>query len=433
MLPSSSSSSAYRGIGGSLQVISTASDRTSPAQPLSELTLRSGAKPVTMRSASLLTLPTVLLELVRSALIDRETLQLLLTSRFMSKHLQAIYKMRLRPEVAQHCVSPIVSCQNTVNLSPAYLKMGQLGDSAFTMSKIMKTTGPNETGLGRFVRKFAQDRLLDTTDFDQLRAIFTGVTLGTGGTLTTPEKRKALLECVLAPYATRNNAQIEAAIMGICIGLGGPNMKRAQLNAVLTQILASFETANQEQMVAMIIGMCGALGNSSHARHKEVFLQVLGCRYPVSKNMMSALIQSMCSIFGGKDMPSATRDFVIQKILATYKTKTPQQMGELIWSVCSGLGEELPCGGTDMSRANLNTLLRHIIESDGTSSPVQVAAMLHYLFFALGGTSMTAAHSHVLAARIRQAAQAEKIINMLKTAGDRISIVDILELDGSRV
>lgn len=433
MLPSSSSSSALSGVGSNPHDISIPFHRTGPSQPPSNLTLRSGAAPACIHPVSLLTLPTVLLELVRTALIDRETLQLLVTSRFMSKHLQAIYKLRLRPEVAQHCVSPIASCQNTVNLSPAYLKMGQLGDSAFTMSKIMKATGPNETGLGQFVRKFAQGRLLDTTDFDQLRAIFTGITLGSGGTLTTAEKRKALLECVLAPYATSNNEQIEAAIMGICIGLGGPNMKRAQLNAVLRQILASFETANEEQMEAMIIGVCGALGNLSHARHKEVFLQVLGCRDPVSRNKMAAMIQSMCSIFGGKDIPSATRDFVIQKILATYKTKTPKQMGELIWSVCSGLGEELPCGGTDMSRANLNALLRHIIESDGTSSPVQVAVMLHYLFFALGGTSMTASHRRVLAARIRQAAQAEKIINMLKTVGDRISIVDILELDGSRV
>ena len=292
MLPGSNSSIASFSfnVPASQPIISNSSgdelDRAGPGQPPSDLVLcaTTNKTPVArlFNRDCISTLPTMLIYLLKTWLIDKDSLQLILTSHHISHEVQGFYKLRLRAEVAIRSASAISSCQNTVNLRPALVFMHEAGERMFQKCLSVKSPSVSEADYRACVIQLLTMRLSVTDDLNELREIVTAAGLGLGGTVMSAENRDELLSLILGSYQTTPHRKMGVMIQGICAAIGPKLTKSEHHLAVCDQILASYRTSSPSQMGSMIRGLC-------------IF-------------------------FGGINMPQGVRRFVISKILSSYKT-----------------------------------------------------------------------------------------------------------------
>lgn len=157
-------------------------DSTSQSPAPSNRLLHSGATKTAPVPDRLSTLPTSLIPLIKSCLIDTEALQLILTNQLLRREVEAIYKLKLRKTVADQAVSPIASCQNSENLLPQYVPMGPVGELTFQKCLAFKALDLSDQEFLDSVLKIIRSYLPTTkSDTDQLKDVTSGAVLALGG------------------------------------------------------------------------------------------------------------------------------------------------------------------------------------------------------------------------------------------------------------
>lgn len=344
----------------------------------------SGSRP---GPACISTLPTTLICLIRSWLFDKESLQLILTSRRMKNEVQDMYKLRLRPTVASQSVSPIASCQDPVNRMARYVPMGSAGELTFQKCMALKASGRSEQDFLDGVVKVIVSCLPTTkTNIAQLKDVTAGAVLALGGNSMTAATRNALLAPILGCHDVSSHAQMGAMMLGVFIALGRRTSSGGHHDAVFEQILASHRTVTPHQLGAMIQSVCIVFGGKKMSATAltglmtKIFTFFKTSNYP---SHIATMLYCMCFSLGSVNMTPAHRDGLVKEILESYRRNNKLPLSAMLTGLCRGLG------GTDMQRVHLDAILAQILSGDDTRRIYVIVAAINAICHSLGGLNIS--------------------------------------------
>lgn len=378
--------------GDQSQCSITAQSTDQPGPPSDLALLSDTARHAVTRSvqpAGLLTLPTMVIYLIRSCLLDQESLQLLMTTKLLHNEVQGFYKQRLRPEQARCALSPIASYQNPSNVLPSVLGIGADIESTFQQCLVLKKSSLNETEFCSAVLQILKTALSQSPKPDNLAQISCGVTLGLGGTAITEKSRDALLGFILAQSQTANAGQMGVLMQGVCSGYGGPRIRPAHLHALTGKMLASYKTSAPWQMGAMVAGICYPFCGSSSVAKKNfsaVLQHILNATATSSAHQLEKMICALAYTRGAKNMPATDRDTIIEAILTGSPQNSFEKKMEMICGLCRALG------GTDMTAVQCAGVLQKIMAHYETDRQSPLTTIGRVFFNMLGGRNMSQAN-----------------------------------------
>ncbi len=372
---------------------------TETGQPPSDLMLRSagssGTVPVSERDC-IATLPTMLLHLIKTWLIDKESLPLILTGKRMNHEVQHYYHLRLRPTVAAGTASPIAACQNSANLRPSLIPLGQAGEALYQQCMAMKTPGLPDTEYCSKVIQLLNAQVFDKNDVHPVGDTYAGATLGLGGTFMSAASRDALMAQILGSYKTSSPAQMGAMIRGVCVGLRRPVTSLSHHEGVLGQILASGQTSTPSQMGNMIGAMCRLFGNEKMSSRPRTMLisKILVAHNTLNREQIIAMLHHVCLALGGPTMKPEHRDGLITQILTMYGKHRQLPQAPMIQGLCRGFG------GMQMTDAHRDALLAALLGCLPDWNHREIAMAMASLCIELGGRNLSPHHRDAVLARI---------------------------------
>jgi len=406
--------------------------RAEQAQPPSALVLCTGAATtstlIVPGADCISMLPRMLIYLIKAWLIDKEALQLILASHRMRLEVQSFYALRLRPAIAHRCASPIASYQDTVNLRPAQVFMGEEGEQMFQQCLALKTPDMPADQYRDAVLHILKARLALAKNLGQIRELFVGAGLGFGGTNMSAEHRDALMKAILESINTSSHEQMGAMVAGVCAAIGSKPTRIGHHEAVFNQILASWKTCTPSQMGSMAEAMCIISGGKNMPQQVRAYVvtKILGSFETCSATQIRAMIYCVCLALGGRNMSSTHRDGVLHQIQVQYDDNRRLPLQSMLQGLCKGLGDTemtfsgkdiqltdttavlaqildwhaswnnremgeavsslcVSLGGRHMSATNRDAVVKQILASHATSSPDQIGAMILSVCHALGG------------------------------------------------
>lgn len=372
-------------------------DGAGPGQPPSDLVLCATTNKIPVARLSnrecISTLPTMLIYLIKSWLVDKDTLQLILTCHRMSHEVQGFYRLRLRAAAAELSASAIGSCQNTVNLRPALVYMHEDGEQMFQKCLSLKSPSLSQAEYRAGVIQLLKARLPLTNDLNELRELVTAAGLGLGGTVMSAENRDGLLSLILESYQTTPHRKMGAMIQGICAAIGPRLTKSEHHLAVCDQILASCKTSSPSQMGSMVRGLCIFFGgiNMPQGVRRFVISKILASHKTLAGLQMRGMIYTVCLALGGRNMSLQHRDGLMEQILALYALHRELPLESILQGLFKGYGDtEMRFDGRDMKPADMDAVLTRILGCHDIWDNREMGIAIAALCFCLGDTSMPA-------------------------------------------
>jgi len=410
-------------------------DMATGSQPPSDLALCSvGTRTSTTRSgcpalASFLTLPTTLLHLVTSCLIDKEALQLILSCRALRDDIQGFYQSRLR---VPHTLSPIASYQNPVHRQPKYVPMDTIAERIFQDCVTLKARGWPDAEYCRNVLQVVETCLSSHADLELIMETSIGVGLSLGGSLMPDAHRDALLDCIQRCCKTGSvqNERVTEMVYGMCVAQGGENIPARKCGEFMDALLDRYASDKQIWLTAWMCGLFTGLGGEAMSRSNLVMvLDRLMVRFDrLHFNDMGGVIAQLCIALGGPDISPPNRDLILARILASHATCSDRHMGTMIWSMC-----RIPGGGTAVpkfeSLEHLHVLISHVVKSHATCSALQMGTMVHSIVDAPGNTKIDPLHRDILVAHLRTSGQLQHIVEGMKLSPVGRRSVAFLQLE----
>lgn len=422
---------------------------------------------------NLSTLPTTLLYLIKSFLISKESLQLILTSHRLCTDVQTYYKSGLRSTVAHQCASPIASFRYLVNRRAPFVPMGQEGEWMFQRCMSLKVSDENETDYGslaiaaftkrrktvRYVHHFKDlttgvalglgGRLMPPLYFDQLLAnilacaktnsdrqmgaMIQGLAMALGGNAMPPEVRHRLTEKILASFAHCSEQQLRSMICGLCRALRGVNMKPAHRDGLLEQLLQAGEASDELPAISLLDGLFNGMGvwKMNRAGLDAVLAKYVHFYTDLSSvNPCWEGINNLCILVGHCGMPPGMRDAILGAILSTCKTSSTTQLGTMAGIMWRRLGGLLP-DDSERTLNNLAGMIRQILNAHATLSPHQLGSLLCHMENALRDRDqidqeIILTHQNVLVKCILESGRVPETIAALQLTEHGQAVVDRL-------
>ncbi len=363
---------------------------TAGSQPPAPLLLSSGT---TKTAAAQLTgpdcispLPTMLLHLLKTWLKDKDSLPLILTSHHFKDEVQHYYRLRLRPAVARHVKSPIAANQNSVNLKPSLIGLGDAGEVMFQKCLAMQPLCQSEADYCGKVIQLLKLQVFEQSDVISVRDFYAGAVLGLGGTLMSQTSRDALLGTILGSSKSSSAEQMGAMIMGVCLGLHRIAPELRHHKAVFAHILASSKTSTPDQMGAMVGSMCRVFGDENMSTRTRTRLvgHILVTRKSNNRTQISAMLHHVCLALGGRIMKPEHRDGFIKQILTMVGADQRMPLSDVIKGLCRGLG------GKNMTDLSLDALLSAIVGCHASWETRIMAKAVALVCIELGGPDISA-------------------------------------------
>ncbi len=355
----------------------------------------------------MLTLPTVLLDLVKTWLIDKDSLPLILTGRRMHNEVQGLYRPRLRDEVAKRTASPIASSQNTINLKPSLVFLGAQGERVYQKFQSLKASGMSDQKYGSFVVSFLVNLLSKVQGYkyevNGLRENFAAASLALGGSAMTAAHRNALLSIILNAHQTCSYEHMGAMIKGLCAALGPTMSNNGHHRAVYEQILTSHRTSTPIQMGSMIGALCTVLGgrNMPQRIRTQITAAILASHLKCTAQQMRAMLYYLGLALGGRNMKPGHRDDVLQQVLDFYESHRRLPLDATMQALCAGfIATDLVLKGRDMKREDLDVILSQILSRSHSWSHREMGIAIAELCWSLEHRQMSGEHRDTVLAKI---------------------------------
>lgn len=391
-----------------VQFLKAKSDGTGKPQPPASLALCSATAPARSPNPVTLTaLPTMLICLIKSWLIDRDGIQLLMTNHYMNRDVRNFYRVSQRA-LPQHSAALISGHRKSVQTVPDHdgellwfrpnLEQAQnpklleieTAEAAYAMGgKFM--TAANRNVLLRYILCSAK-----TSSPERMGAMIQSLCNALGGGISKSQHHYAVLDQILACAKTSTSDQMGEMIQALCCGLGGVNMAKGVRTHVTGKILASHNTSSSTQIFSMLHAACLALGGDAITPEKRDGLlhQVLA-QYRINRKLpLVQMMFALCAGFGGANMGWANLNAILANIMACSKTCRSDEMASMIESLCSVLG------GKDMAASLTAYVVKKIMDSHQTVSPSQMLAMIYWVCMSVGGATMTSEHRSAIVVTI---------------------------------
>lgn len=384
-----------------VQHLKTRSDRTAKPQPPAGLALCSATAPArSPHPVELTALPTMLICLIKSWLIDAEGIRLLMTNHYMNRDVQNFYRLSQSAALPQQAAALNSGSRKSVQPVPDHdsellwfrpnleqaknpkLLENETAKAAYAMGGKFMTVA-NRDALLRYILSSAK-----ANSPERMGAMIQGLCNALGSGLSKSQHHYAVLDQILACAKTSTSDQMGEMMQALCCGLGGVKMVKGVRTHVIAKLLASYETSSSIQIFSMLHGACMALGGDAITPEKRdgLLRQVLAL-YRINRKLpLVQMMFALCAGFGGANMGWANLNAVLANIMASSKTCRSDEMASMIESLCSVL-----CG-KDMAPRLTAHVVTKIMDSHQTVNPSQMLAMIYRVCLTVGGATMTSEH-----------------------------------------